>query len=111
MVSGTEEGLEESGSAMKASRSQLQQAGQSEASEDYPCPICLGDVNNVAYVDVCFYRFCYCCIRQWAAMRVACSLCRQAFNCVLHMVRADNDYEEFIVESPTYRRNVDRERS
>lgn len=37
-----EEALEESGFAVMASGSQPQQAGQAEASEDNPCPICGG---------------------------------------------------------------------
>ncbi|PIA30826.1 hypothetical protein AQUCO_05400136v1 [Aquilegia coerulea] len=31
-----------------------------------PCPICLGPVNQEAYLDRCFHKFCYNCIAHWA---------------------------------------------
>lgn len=72
MVLDAEEALEKSSSAMTSSGSQLQWAGQSEASENNPCPICLGEVNNAAYVALCFHRFFFGCIQQWATMRAVC---------------------------------------
>ncbi|KAK4816927.1 hypothetical protein QYF61_025423 [Mycteria americana] len=112
MVSDAEEALEESGSAVTACRSQLQRAGQSEASEDDPCPICLGEINNAACVALCFHRFCFGCIQRWAATRTVCPLCRRPFDRVLQVLPADDEEEEDRVGSPACRqRNVARERS
>ncbi|KAK4815870.1 hypothetical protein QYF61_009921, partial [Mycteria americana] len=113
MVLAAEEFLEESGSAMRASRSQLQQAGQSEASEDnHLCPICLAEVNNAACMALCFPRFCFGCIQQWAMTRAVCPLCRQPFNSVLRVLPAADKEEENGVGSPACcQRNLARERS
>ncbi|KAK2521166.1 Emb [Columba guinea] len=46
MVLDAEEALEEHGSTVTASGTQLQWAGQSEASEENPCPICLRKVTT-----------------------------------------------------------------
>ncbi|RMC19437.1 hypothetical protein DUI87_04048 [Hirundo rustica rustica] len=90
MARGAEEVLQESGSATPAGTG----GGQREAAAAGLCPICLGDVDNAAHVDTCLHTFCFGCIRQWAAVRAACPLCRQRFGRILHTVRADDDYEE-----------------
>ncbi|GAB4835871.1 hypothetical protein Ancab_000788 [Ancistrocladus abbreviatus] len=51
-----------------------------------PCPICLGSVNNDAYLDCCFHRYCYDCILRWTkvitsrispqASSIKCPLCK-----------------------------------
>uniref|UniRef100_A0A8V0YLW2 RING-type E3 ubiquitin transferase n=1 Tax=Gallus gallus TaxID=9031 RepID=A0A8V0YLW2_CHICK len=74
---GSEEPLEERGSAAMANRSHLQQEGPLEASDDYRCAICLDNISNMACVDPCFHRFCSGCIRRWATTRAVCPLCRQ----------------------------------
>uniref|UniRef100_A0A8B9Z9C6 RING-type E3 ubiquitin transferase n=1 Tax=Buteo japonicus TaxID=224669 RepID=A0A8B9Z9C6_9AVES len=76
MTSSAEEALEQSRSPVRATTSQLQRAGWQEAAADHPCIICLGEINSTAYVDGCFHAFCFDCIRQWAAGRPACPLCR-----------------------------------
>uniref|UniRef100_A0A8C4V3Y1 RING-type E3 ubiquitin transferase n=1 Tax=Falco tinnunculus TaxID=100819 RepID=A0A8C4V3Y1_FALTI len=80
-----EEAVEDSGSAVMASGSQLQQAGRSEAPEDDPCPICLGEIDKAARVALCFHRFCFGCIQRWAAMRPVCPLCRRPFDRILRV--------------------------
>ena len=105
------EAPEEHGSAVTASGSQLQQAGPPEASEDDPCPICLGKVNNAACVALCFHRFCFGCIQRWAVMRAVCPLCRRPFDHVLQVL-PDNKEEDDGDGSPAYHQgNVARERS
>uniref|UniRef100_A0A8C0AN43 RING-type E3 ubiquitin transferase n=1 Tax=Buteo japonicus TaxID=224669 RepID=A0A8C0AN43_9AVES len=94
MASRAEEALKQSSSATRATTSQLQQAGWQEAEADHPCIICLGEINNTAYVDGCFHTFCFDCIQQWAARRPACPLCRSRFGRILHMVRGDDDYQD-----------------
>ncbi|PKU30629.1 hypothetical protein llap_19066 [Limosa lapponica baueri] len=87
-----------------ASTSQLQQAGWWEAAADSPCPNCLGNVDDTVYINAYCHHFCFGCIQQWAATRAARLLSRQPFNCVLHTVRADDDYQEHmgqLVHSPS----------
>ncbi|XP_021237014.1 E3 ubiquitin-protein ligase Topors-like [Numida meleagris] len=95
-----------------ASRSHLQQEGPLEASEDYRCAICLDNINNMACVVSCFHRFCSGCIQRWATRRPVCPLCRQPIDRVLHTVRADDNYQEYVVGSSSHwRRRRGRERS
>uniref|UniRef100_A0A8C8B4I5 E3 ubiquitin-protein ligase Topors n=1 Tax=Otus sunia TaxID=257818 RepID=A0A8C8B4I5_9STRI len=102
MASGAEEALQDSGSATTASTKQLQQAGQWEAEADGLCPICLKGMFNAAYINTCFHTFCFGCIRRWAAMTAVCPLCRQPFSRILHTVRADDNYQEYMVSSSTH---------
>lgn len=106
MASGAKEALQDSSSATMASTSQLQQARQQEAVAGGRCPICLDTVDNAAYVDICFHVFCFGCIQEWAAMTAACPLCRWPFNRILHTVRADNDYQEYVVSSSNRRQRT-----
>ncbi|XP_053859555.1 E3 ubiquitin-protein ligase Topors-like [Vidua macroura] len=96
MAPGAAEALRESGSAAPAATS----GGQREAAAAGLCPICLGAVDNAAHVDTCLHTFCFACIRQWAAVRAACPLCRQRFGRILHTVRADDDYQEYVLGPP-----------
>lgn len=93
MAGTAKKALQESGAAKPAATG----GGQWEAAAAGLCPICLGDVDNAAHVDTCLHTFCFGCIRQWAAVRAACPLCRQPFGRILHTVRADDDYEEYVV--------------
>jgi len=104
MVWGTKEALEEKGSAARASTSQPAPAGPSQTAANGQCPICLGNIRNAAYVAFCLHRFCFACIRQWGTGSDDCALCRQPFERVLHSVRADDDYTEYVVGSPARRR-------
>ncbi|GAB0202814.1 E3 ubiquitin-protein ligase Topors-like [Grus japonensis] len=111
MASGAKEAPEQSGSAVLATPSWPQQAGQLEAEADALCPIGLGTMCNAACVPVCFHRFCFGCVRRWASGRAMCPLCRQPFDCVLHTVRVDNDYRQYAVGSSDRRqRNAARNR-
>ncbi|XP_050572323.1 E3 ubiquitin-protein ligase Topors-like [Cygnus atratus] len=106
-----EEDLEQSGSAGTASRGQMQQAGPSEAAAVEWCPICLGTIRNTAYIYTCFHTFCFRCIRRWATTRSACPLCRQPIDRILHTVRADDDYQQYVCSSSARgRRNAARQR-
>ncbi|XP_053788666.1 E3 ubiquitin-protein ligase Topors-like isoform X2 [Vidua chalybeata] len=96
MAPGAAEALQESGSAAPAATS----GGQREAAAAGLCSICLGAVDNAAHVDTCLHTFCFACIRQWAAVRAACPLCRQRFGRILHTVRADDDYQEYVLGPP-----------
>lgn len=97
------EALEEAGSAARDGTSQLLQTAPSEAAANCPCPIFLDDIENIAYVVFHLHCFCLACFQQWARGRGACPLCRQPLERVLHTGRADDDYEEYVVSSPTTR--------
>ncbi|XP_027495790.1 E3 ubiquitin-protein ligase Topors-like [Corapipo altera] len=80
--------------------SQLPPAGPSEvAAADGRCPICLGDLENATYVEVCQHCFCFICIREWAKLTETCPLCKQPFERLLHTVTADGNYEEYVLGS------------
>ena len=103
----------ESGSAARdGGMSQPPQAGPAEAAADSQCPICLGDIKNAAYVAFCMHRFCFACIRQWARARDTCPLCRQPLEQLLHSVRADDNYEQYVLGLPArLRRRMAMERA
>ncbi|KAK4816410.1 hypothetical protein QYF61_016846 [Mycteria americana] len=112
MASRAAEAPEQSGSAATAATSQLQRAGRREAAADARCSICLGEMDNAAFVDGCFHTFCFGCIQRWAARRAACPLCRRRFDRLLHTVRVDDGYREYVVGSSARRqRSVARERA
>ncbi|XP_027565591.1 E3 ubiquitin-protein ligase Topors-like [Pipra filicauda] len=95
MAPGAEEALQESGSATTAGTSQRQW----EAVAEGLCPICLDNMDDTAHIIPCLHTFCFGCIQQWAAVHAVCPLCRQHFSRILHMVRADDDYQECVVAS------------
>ncbi|XP_065519417.1 E3 ubiquitin-protein ligase Topors-like [Lathamus discolor] len=99
MVLSPEERLQQSSSATMAGRRRLERAGRQEAAPDVPCTICMSTISDAAYVDGCLHSFCFGCIQQWAARRAVCPLCRRPFDRLLHTVRADDDYEEYVVSS------------
>uniref|UniRef100_A0A8B9R1S7 RING-type E3 ubiquitin transferase n=1 Tax=Anas platyrhynchos TaxID=8839 RepID=A0A8B9R1S7_ANAPL len=103
--------MEQSGSTATAGSGQMQQAGPSEAAAGERCPICLGTTRNTAYTYTCFHAFCFRCIRRWAATISACPLCRQPIDRILHTVRADDDYQQYVCRPSAHgRRNAARER-
>ncbi|PKU45206.1 hypothetical protein llap_4507 [Limosa lapponica baueri] len=82
----------------------MQWAGQSEAVSDASCSICMGTMCNTVCVPVCFHRFCFGCIWRWASRRPTCPLCRQPFDHVLHIVRAENYYRQYAISPSAGRR-------
>lgn len=69
-----------------------------EASPDSKCPICLDRFNNLAYLDRCLHRFCFPCIQEWSHNKPECPLCKQPFSSILHSVRAENDFKEYMLQ-------------
>ncbi|XP_035169849.1 E3 ubiquitin-protein ligase Topors-like [Oxyura jamaicensis] len=84
----------------KAGTSKLHQTMPTDASPDSKCPICLDRFDNVAYLDSCLHRFCFRCIQEWSKNKAECPLCKQPFLSIFHTVRAEDDFEEYIL-TPT----------
>ncbi|XP_074875906.1 chondroitin sulfate synthase 3-like isoform X2 [Buteo buteo] len=80
--------------------SQPPQAAPAEEPAVSRCPICLGDMKKPAYVAFCLHSFCFTCILRWARRVAECPLCRQPLDQLLHSVRGDDDYEEYVVGLP-----------
>lgn len=86
--------------------------GPVEAAASLQCPICLGDIQNPAYVAYCVHCFCFACIRRWARGRDDCPVCRQPLEQLLHSVQGDDNYEEYVVGLPSHlRRRMAMERA
>ncbi|XP_041635038.1 E3 ubiquitin-protein ligase Topors-like isoform X2 [Cheilinus undulatus] len=68
-----------------------------EASPDSKCPICLDRFNNLAYLDRCLHRFCFPCIQEWSHNKAECPLCKQPFTSILHSIRGEDDFKEYML--------------
>ncbi|XP_059689803.1 E3 ubiquitin-protein ligase Topors isoform X1 [Gavia stellata] len=100
MTSGDKEFSEDSNFSPKASTSKL----PTDASPDSKCPICLDRFDNVAYLDRCLHRFCFCCVQEWSKNKAECPLCKQPFFSIFHTIRAEDDFKEYIL-SPSENRS------
>lgn len=88
----------DSGISPKAGSSKHQSQGATaDASPDSKCPICLDRFDNVSHLDRCLHRFCFCCIQEWAKNKAECPLCKQPFNSIIHSVRAEDDFKEYVL--------------
>ncbi|PKU45480.1 hypothetical protein llap_4238 [Limosa lapponica baueri] len=96
MAVGAEEPIDLSDVEME---SQLQYAGLCEEAADNLCPICLSEIENPSYISICFHAFCLGCIQRWMYMNGVCPVCRLPFDCILHTVKADDDYQEYKVNA------------
>ncbi|XP_021237197.1 uncharacterized protein LOC110390269 [Numida meleagris] len=64
---------------------------------DRRCPICLDSMDDASHVMPCLHQFCFGCIRRWIETRPKCPLCKRRVRSILHLVRADDSFEEFVV--------------
>ncbi|XP_021236807.1 E3 ubiquitin-protein ligase Topors-like [Numida meleagris] len=64
---------------------------------DRRCPICLDSMDDASHVMPCLHQFCFGCIRRWVETRPKCPLCKRRVRSILHSVRADDSFEEFVV--------------
>ncbi|KAK4815993.1 hypothetical protein QYF61_010861 [Mycteria americana] len=61
------------------------------------CPVCLDSWDDAAYVMPCLHQFCYGCILRWAGSKPECPLCKGRVQSIVHLVRADDDFEEVVI--------------
>ncbi|CAH0592680.1 unnamed protein product [Chrysodeixis includens] len=77
------------------------------------CAICLGTCKNKSFTDSCLHQFCFTCLLTWSKVKAECPLCKQAFRSIIHNVRSNHQYEEYLVvqrqaEETTSRIDIDR---
>ncbi|KYO35179.1 E3 ubiquitin-protein ligase Topors isoform A [Alligator mississippiensis] len=98
MTPATEERAVDSSFSPRAGTSRLHQTVPTDASPDSKCPICLDRFDNVAYLDRCLHRFCFRCVQEWSKNKAECPLCKQPFHSIIHTVRAEDDFKEYILK-------------
>ncbi|XP_028159070.1 E3 ubiquitin-protein ligase Topors [Ostrinia furnacalis] len=62
------------------------------------CAICLGTCRNKSFTDSCLHQFCFKCLLTWSRVKAECPLCKQNFRSIIHNVRSNHQYEEYMVE-------------
>ncbi|XP_061709396.1 E3 ubiquitin-protein ligase Topors-like isoform X2 [Cydia pomonella] len=62
------------------------------------CAICLGTCRNKCFTDSCLHQFCFKCLLTWSKVKAECPLCKQNFKSIIHNVRSNHQYEEYMVE-------------
>ncbi|KPJ16464.1 E3 ubiquitin-protein ligase Topors [Papilio machaon] len=62
------------------------------------CAICLGTCRNNSFTDSCLHQFCFKCLLTWSKVKPECPLCKQTFRSIIHNVRSNHQYEEYMVE-------------
>lgn len=72
------------------------------------CAICLGTCKNKSFTDSCLHQFCFKCLLTWSKVKAVCPLCKQNFRSIIHNVRSNDQYEEYLVEQRHTEENVDR---
>ncbi|CAB3241048.1 unnamed protein product [Arctia plantaginis] len=77
------------------------------------CAICLGTCRNKSFTDSCLHQFCFSCLLTWSKVKAECPLCKQAFRSIIHNVRSNHQYEEYLVvqrqtEESSSRIDIDR---
>lgn len=85
------------GFSPRSSTNRLHQAMATDSSPDSKCPICLDSFENVAYLNRCYHRFCFRCVQEWSKNKAECPLCKQPFRSIIHSMRSDDDFQEYIV--------------
>ncbi|XP_010724457.1 E3 ubiquitin-protein ligase Topors-like [Meleagris gallopavo] len=62
-----------------------------DAPTDSRCPMCLDRFESIVYLDPCWHKFCFRCIREWSKFKADCPLCQQPFFSLCHTVHAEDD--------------------
>ncbi|XP_068626275.1 E3 ubiquitin-protein ligase Topors-like [Battus philenor] len=74
------------------------QHGSGRGSPPPNCAICLGTCRNKSFTDSCLHQFCFKCLLTWSKVKAECPLCKQNFRSIIHNVRSNHQYEEYMVE-------------
>ncbi|XP_053621028.1 E3 ubiquitin-protein ligase Topors-like [Plodia interpunctella] len=72
------------------------------------CAICLGTCKNKSFTDSCLHQFCFTCLLTWSKVKAECPLCKQNFKSIIHNVRSNHQYEEYLVEQRETEESIDR---
>ncbi|XP_022130311.2 E3 ubiquitin-protein ligase Topors [Pieris rapae] len=72
------------------------------------CAICLGTCKNKSFTDSCLHQFCFRCILKWSKVKAECPLCKQIFKSIIHNVRSNHQYEEYMVEQRNQVEDIER---
>lgn len=80
------------------------------AALDTRCPICLDSWGSPAFTMPCCHQFCLPCIQQWADTKPECPLCKRRLTLILHSVKADDKFEELVI-NPSAAASIDADSS
>ncbi|XP_026758882.1 E3 ubiquitin-protein ligase Topors-like [Galleria mellonella] len=72
------------------------------------CAICLGTCKNKSFTDSCLHQFCFKCLLTWSKVKAECPLCKQNFKSIIHNVRSNHQYEEYMVEQRETEETIER---
>uniref|UniRef100_A0ACD5WCN0 Uncharacterized protein n=1 Tax=Avena sativa TaxID=4498 RepID=A0ACD5WCN0_AVESA len=96
-----------SASSSGGGRSNAAAAG---ASAVCPCPICLEDFKDEAYLDACLHSFCFKCVAQWVKVvaskheeplsSVKCPLCKTENLSIIHAFDGETFQRHYIEQDP-----------
>lgn len=67
------------------------------------CSICLGRCCNKCFTDACMHYFCFSCLVEWSKIKAECPLCKKAFRSIIHNVKSENNYDEYLVQNQAAR--------
>lgn len=63
------------------------------------CSICLGRCCNKCFTDACMHFFCFTCLVEWSKIKAECPLCKKPFRSIIHNVKSENSYDEYLVQN------------
>ncbi|GBM23417.1 E3 ubiquitin-protein ligase Topors [Araneus ventricosus] len=73
----------------------------SPSSPEPNCAICLEPLQNKSFTDSCFHTFCFTCLLEWSKVKAECPLCKQQFKSIVHNVKKDLTFDEYVIGSKT----------
>ena len=65
------------------------------------CSICLSGIKDACVAGSCLHRFCFVCLREWSTRKAVCPLCKRPFKVIMHDIKGDQDYKEYVVPVST----------
>ncbi|EFA76139.1 RING zinc finger-containing protein [Heterostelium album PN500] len=70
------------------------------------CPICLSEIEDITFLDICFHHFCYICILQWSEISGNCPLCKSNFQSLIHDVKSNKEYKRHLINNKNSNNNA-----